>query len=328
VEVVHVPDVEISVDTAAAEEPRRGAPRATPNMPSVIVDMGDTVEVLVDDLERCGPDDESAAVNALLSLGEASLPTLTQRFPGPLWFDRKRPHRRLPRGRDISAIARALVAFREVASPYVISLLEARDPDVRFYGTLLASEFVSRELLIPIGERIFDRDPGTQLLAVDVLRRFNSFHKDTEELMKGVRIEARVDRKDPARRRVAVRALGLLRDVRSVDLLVELLADHDATLAEQAHRALIMLTRQDFGESQRRWAQWVDRNKARHRVEWLIDGLIHADENIRSAAGDELQVLTQEYYGYHPRLPKHDREVAHRRYRKWWEGEGRARFSA
>jgi len=329
VDVVNVPDVEVVPAERDTEpnEPRNSTARAAPNMPSVIVDMGDTVEVLVDDLERCGPDDEAGAVNALMSLGEAALPTLTQRFPGPLWFDRKRPHRRLPRGRDISAIARALALFRETAIPYVGSLLEARDPDVRFYGTLLASEFVSKDLLIPVGDRIFDRDPGTQLLAVDVLRRFSQFPKEMEELLKGVRVEARVDRKDPERRRVAVRALGLLRDVRSIDLLVEILADRDTKLSEQAHKSLVLLTRQDFGDSQRRWSQWVERNKARHRVEWLIDGLIHADETIRTAAGDELQVLTQEYYGYHPRLPKRDREVAQKRYRKWWDGEGRTRFS-
>ncbi len=329
VEVVHVPDVNVPTDEAAEDDHHRGKqPRATPNMPSVIVDMGDTVEVLVDDLEKCGPDGESAAVNALMTLGEAALPTLTQRFPGPLWFDRKRPHRRLPRGRDISAIARAFVAFRSTAVPYVISLLEARDPDVRFYGTLLASEFVSVELLVPVGERIFDRDPGTQLLAVDVLKRFGRFEKEMEELLKAVRVEARVDRKDPERRRVAVRALGLLRDVRAVDILVELVGSAEASLADQAQKSLILLTRQDFGDSQRRWSQWFEKNRSRHRVEWLIDGLVHTDEDIRAAAGDELQLITQEYYGYHPRLPKRDREVAHKRYRKWWEGEGRARFSA
>jgi hypothetical protein len=329
VEVVHVPDV----DAVHGGQPGAGEgegsakePRSAPNMPSVIVDMGDTVEVLVDDLEKCGPDDESAAVNALLSLGEAALPTLTQRFPGPLWFDRKRPHRRLPRGRDISAIARAFVAFQTTAIPYVMSLLEARDPDVRFYGTLLSSEFVSKDLLVPVGERIFDRDPGTQLLAVDVLRRFRRYEKELEELLKGVRVEARVDRKDAERRRVAVRALGLLRDVGSVDILVGLLSAHDHALAEQARKSLVLLTRQDFGDSQRRWSQWFDKNKSRHRVEWLIDGLIHSDEEIRAAAGDELQLITQEYYGYHPRLPKRDREVAHKKYMKWWEGEGRGRF--
>ncbi len=162
---------------------------------------------------------------------------------------------------------------------------------------------------------------------MDVLRRFRVFDKDLEELLKGVRVEARVDRKDVERRRVAVRALGLLRDVRSVDILVGLLSVDDVGLAEQARKSLVLLTRQDFGDSQRRWAQWFEKNKSKHRVEWLIDGLIHSDEEIRAAAGDELQLLTQEYYGYHPRLPKRDREVAHKRYRKWWEGEGRARFS-
>ncbi|MBW2463811.1 MAG: hypothetical protein JRH11_19330 [Deltaproteobacteria bacterium] len=327
-DVVDVPDITIEEPDDESEHQRHTLPQPAPNMPSVIVDMGGTVENLVDDLEKCGPDGEEAAVSALLSMGESALPTMTQRFPGPLWFDRDRPHRRLPHGRDISSLARGLVAFREKAIPYVISLTEAQRDEIRFYGTLLASEFVSRDLLRPVGLRIFDTDPKTQLLAVDVLRRFSVFTKETEEFAKGLRIDARVDRKDTDRRRIAIRALGLLRDVRSADLFVELLSAKEPSLAKEAHGSLLVLTRQDFGDSQRRWKQWAERNSDRHRVEWLIDALGHSDGAIRTVAVEELQVLTQEYYGYHPSQPKHDREVAQKRYRKWWKSDGRARFAA
>ncbi len=328
VDVVDVPDVTIEEPADEDEDHRHTLPQPAPNMPSVIVDMGGTVEDLVDDLEKCGPDGEEAAVLALLSMGESALPTMTQRFPGPLWFDRDRPHRRLPHGRDVSSIARCLVAFREKAIPYVISLTEAERDETRFYGTLLASEFVSRDLLRPVGLRIFDTDPKTQLLAVDVMRRFSVFTKEMEEFAKGLRVEARVDRKDVDRRRIAIRALGLLRDVRSADLLVELLSAKEPSLAKEAHESLLVLTRQDFGDSQRRWKQWAERNRDCHRVEWLIDALGHSDEDIRAASVEELQVLTQEYYGYHPSQPKHDREVAQKRYRKWWKSDGQARFAA
>ncbi|HJK96299.1 MAG TPA: hypothetical protein RMF84_03715, partial [Polyangiaceae bacterium LLY-WYZ-14_1] len=62
-----------------------------------------------------------------------------------------------------------------------------------------------------------------------------------------------------------------------------------------------------------------------HRIEWLIDALLHPEEEMRGAAGEELQQLTQQYLGYHPSLPRRDREIAHRKYRSWWEQEGRIR---
>src|SRR5688572_32811872 len=109
--------------------------------------MGDQVEALVRDLCLCGPDDETNIVASLLQLGEMALPTLVQHFPGPLWFDRHTPHRRLPRGRDLSGVARAFVAFKERAVPYVVPLIDSADADTRFYATLLGTEFVHPSLL-------------------------------------------------------------------------------------------------------------------------------------------------------------------------------------
>ena len=64
-----------------------------------------------------------------------------------------------------------------------------------------------------------------------------------------------------------------------------------------------------------------------NRVEWLIEALLHAEESVRTLAGEELKLLTQQYFGYHPALPRKDRELAQRKYREWWELEGRVFFS-
>jgi hypothetical protein len=66
---------------------------------------------------------------------------------------------------------------------------------------------------------------------------------------------------------------------------------------------------------------------ARHRIEWLIDALTHADEVIRTRAGEELKQLTQQYFGFHPGTTRREREVAQEKYRRWWQTEGRQQFS-
>jgi len=297
-------------------------------LPSVIVEMDESVEALVGDLRDVGPEDEANSVTAVVALGEVALPVLVRDFPGPLWFDRHRPHRRLPRGRDVSAVARAIVAFGDRAVPYVGSLLDRDDVEIRFYATLLASELPHRDLVAPLGRRVFDDDGKVAALALDVLSLVRSYEDEMAEVLQLLRATARVPRYPAERRARAAHALGELRDVEALDLLVALLEAHEDVLAEAAHGALVTLTRQDFGMDPDRWDPWIETNKPRHRIEWLIDGLLHADEELRRAAGEELKHLTQEYYGYHPALPKRDREVAQRKYRRWWEAEGHQRFAS
>jgi HEAT repeat protein len=290
--------------------------------PSVIVDMGPNIDSLIDDLCQSTPEQEKMGLQSILDAGEAALPVLVQRFPGPLWFDRQEPHRRLPRGRDISAIARTLVVFGERAVPYVVSLLHSRETETRFYATLLVAEFLHRDLLAPTVDRLFDPDAGIRALALDVFRMFRPLTKPYLEALDALRNEVSVPRKDASRRPIAVRVLGELRDEKSVTSFIELLRLPDRELSTAVRRSLVLVTRQDFGDSQRKWVTWFEKNHSRHRVEWLMDALLHNEEEIRSAAAEELKQLTQQYFGYHPGLPKREREIVQKKYRSWWETEG------
>lgn len=317
------------VASRASRAPHSEPPAAVPapaDLPSVIVEMDESVEALVAELRGVGPDDDGHAVSAVVGLGEIALPVLVREFPGALWFDRHSPHRRLPRGRDVSAVARTIVAFSERAVPYVASLLDRDDADERFYATLVASELPHRDLIAPLGRRVFDDDGKLAALALDVLGGLRAHDDEIAEVLQLLRATARVPRYPAERRARAATALGALRDVGALDLLVALLEAHEDVLAEAAHRSLVVLTAQDFGMDPERWDPWVAENGDLHRIEWLIEGLLHASEDIRRAAGEELKSLTQEYYGYHPALPRRDREVAQRKYRRWWETEGHRRF--
>lgn len=305
----------------------RSSVTSLPNVlaPSVIIDMGDQVTDLVDALLKAGPNEEPPQILELVKVGEAALPVLLQLFPGPLWFDRHQAHKRRPRGRDVSAVARAIVAFGNKAAPYLASKVQSSDADTCFYALMVAAEIPHLDLLDAVARRALDLDDTIRMLAVETLRSF-AFLPAYETVLNAFAQLSERPGKDPRRQRLAVEALGELRDRRSLSALLPRLSDTTEATVQAAHRALVLLTCQDFGLAQRKWETWAEQWADAHRVEWLIESLMHADEATRARAGEELKRATQQYFGYHPQLPKRDRELAQRKYREWWEREGRSTF--
>ena len=307
---------------ASLRPPPRGLDAETR---SVIVDMGDQVSAQVEDLLRASsPATRDALIHGLLYMGEAALPALVQAFPGKLEVDRET--RPVPAGRDVSVVARALIAFGERAVPYVAGLLSSGHSDVRYYAALVASELVHPDLMEAVAARIHDPDPDVRRLACALLPRLAGY-RGFDEIRATTRRTARLRGKDPSRRWQALDALVALRDLEIVEKTIELLKEDDAELVDHAHRALVILTCDDHGRSHRRWRSWFEKRGAQHRIEWLIEGLLHGEETIRTLAGTELERLTQERFGFDPAAPKRERERAHRAYRRWWAAEGAKRFA-
>ncbi|MDB4973575.1 MAG: ral secretion pathway protein [Myxococcaceae bacterium] len=322
---VAVPSSERKADDSTADRQRLSLVEPAVNEPSVIIDMGESVDALVEALLHAAPNSEPREIDELVQIGESALPVLMQHFPGPLWFDRSRPHRRRPRGRDVSAVARAVTAFGDRAAPYLASVLAGGDPDKSYYALLVAGEIVHADLLDPVARRVLDRDESLRTLALEVLRSY-AVLPQYDVVVRAISDLTERPGKDPRRQRLAVEALGALRDARTLRALLARLSDRDEQVVHAAHDALVVLTGQDFGFNSRKWDTWVEGWGRAHRVEWLIESLLHNDESVRSTAGEELKLLTQQYFGYHPSLPKRERELAQRKYREWWELEGRLNF--
>jgi hypothetical protein len=307
-----------------AASPPSPPPRSTHRPPAV---SSADVAQLVDQLCRAEVTEEPPQVRALLALGEPALSMLLTRFPGRLWFDRRKPHARVPLARDISPICRALDAFGDQVTERLIPLLGSDSVEVRYYATLFACDRVRPGLLEPLLTRLFDEDPQIRLLVRDALphyRKFQGFDRATERLCEKARSETAA----VYERLAALDAISVLRDAGSVSTLIELIAHRDKQICVPAHRALTLITCQDFGKTPRKWRSWYSENAGRHRVEWLIEGLMHGDESMRATAGLELQKLTQVYYGYVAAASKREREAAQKRYAEWWRTEGRARLTS
>ena len=128
------------------------------------------------------------------------------------------------------------------------------------------------------------------------------------------------------RARNAIEALSEIRVPSVVPLLVGGLRDKSEAISEAARTALMIVTRQDLGRLPDVWTVWWEQHRDEHRVEWLIQALTHDTASIRRAAGDELKMLTREYFGYYDDLPPRERERAQQRYADWWREDGQYRF--
>ena len=298
------------------------------SLPSVIVDMGDDVNAVVRELDHATRDNADALIERLLALGEPALPALAQRFPGRPWLDFSIDSvfdGRLPRARDISGMARGLAAFMGRSAPYLEPLIESANTRTRFSALIVAGEISAPQLVPTIGQRIFDEDRFVSRLAFVVLKKCERMPEYTL-LVETLRSVARQSSQPVEARRHSVWALRELRDGKSVGTLIPLLDEAHGTLVTETERALATITRQDLGPTRKAWDLWAEKNLGRHRIEWLIDALLHADESIRSAASDELKRTTHEYFGFHPSAPKKDRERVHKKYAQWWQDDGKKRF--
>jgi hypothetical protein len=323
-------DSEPPVDVVSIPDPRPPSmpPRARggdPNMPSIIVQTYGDVGVLVAELAETGLEDADEVVARVVSSGDTALPVLVEAFPGRLWALRSAGP--LPRGRDVSGIARAISLYGPSAAPFVASLLEREDADERYFALSVARDVFTHELGVPVEHLLYDDDREIRRHAAELLRTLDAVSPVRRSIVDRLVQRARSANESEEKRLHAVAALGSFADGELVPTLIELLDDESPSVQGVVMANLVLITAQDFGPSSRKWIPWFERNRDRHRVEWLIDGLMHEAETVRRAAGAELQRITREYYGYHPVLPKREREVLQKRYRTWWETTGRTLFA-
>ncbi|ABS24488.1 general secretion pathway protein GspE [Anaeromyxobacter sp. Fw109-5] len=170
-----------------------------------------------------------------------------------------------------------------------------------------------------LADRALDADPAVAAAACAALaarRREPAAREASERLRRALLsgIEARARR--------AARALGALRDVDAIPLLVQVLETSAPEPARAAADALADITLQRLGTDARAWLGWWKQNRGRGRAEWLFSGLTSQERETRVAAAVELSGVAPPPVAYSADLPPAERESAARAWAGWWSRSG------
>ena len=316
------PRITVTVTPAPFSPPESAAPAAV--KPRPVVTDGD-VRAAIEALQRPDVDARNRAEDLLLTLGEPALDLVFAAFPGQLAVDRlAHPAGAVPVEQH-SGLLHLVVRSGSLAIPRLEALSGHLSPDVRYYAIFCFSALRSQRSLSVVADRLHDADTTVRDLAIWVLEQYRS-----QVAFVGIldRLKRELTEGLPRRRRPIVDAVGRLHLVEAVPELLGLLTDLSLGLQEPALRALQEITRADLGMDAWKWQKWVERNKARPRVEWLLEGLLSDHRHIRSGAFQELRRLTHQNYGYMVDAPPAERRSAYDRWSRWWRDSGKERFAS
>jgi hypothetical protein len=312
-----------SVNSMAFGPRRPPAAHRPEELPSIMVDIDQELQVLVDRIAS-GKDAAGQAEAELLRQGANAMPAIMSRFPGPLAFSRADLAEPLPRPRECGPLLHHIALQRRVALPYILEEMRSGDSGRRFWATFLLTELPYSAAVAPLIPRLYDADTKVRMVARAAARTLAETANETllAELARALR-DSQTSR---SARLGILEALGELREPLCVPVLISHLADADAEVQMAARRSLIAVTRQDFALEGKPWLAWWGQNSQRHRIEWLIDALEGETPALRKAASDELKALTKQTFGYYDDLPRRERERVQQKFRDWWASEGKSRF--
>lgn len=293
-------------------------------LPTVIVDLAQDTEELVGRLTR----GDQVAAERLVQIGAAAVPALVGAFPGPITAELRRgvgdgP----PRASECGPLLRVLARIGPKAAGVLSVRSNDKEPLVRAWATRLLGEMPCMDSARAVARRFIDEDAEVRRAALAAGRMLQS-HANSSAILASTLVELLLDsNRNDRSQHMVIEAVADLREARAIPMLTTLLAAGSPEIQRSAHWALVVLSRTDHGDNAAAWEDWWRLNEGRHRIEWLIDALMHEGQEIRRAAGDELKSQTKEYFGYYDDLPARERERAQKRYRDWWDTKGKARFA-
>ncbi len=286
----------------------------------------ETVEFLQRFVESNGADNEAG--QTIVSMGERAVSSIMARFPGPLAPDIEPDSPALPIASSCGPLFALLVAIGSDSVLQVAQRATSILSEDRFWAAHVLGEIVCIESAEVVATLLFDEDPSVRQVARRATAHLLASVPDAADAVTPMLEQAaRGSSNRPERRLLALDTLGELAIPSTLPTLITLLSDPARDFADAVHRSLVQITCQDFGRDTRRWISWFTANAARHRVEWIMDALMHESAEMRRIAADALAPVVGRDLGYDAFESREERSSAHVRYLLWWEQEGRTQFA-
>ena len=213
-------------------------------LPRVLI-RSDLVDQVISGGER-----GEKALGEILELGEAAIPSVFARFPGPLTVDRNQAIGDLPRPADCGPVLRIVAAMRRLALPFLAVRSADNDVEVRFWATYLLGELNYADVAAALVPRLFDENPAVRRIAVRSARSLAASGNEGVPLRKALERTVSYSEEPEGRRLIALWTIGELRLYQSIPTLISVLVDPVESITEAALRSLTAMTRQEFGKNQ------------------------------------------------------------------------------
>ncbi len=322
----------LSIEPTPPRVERRAAPNEMPlagpnqrrrtsgSLPVTDVQLGRAVQ----DLGLLDAELRAGAETLLLAAGEAAVDALVAAFPGHLTVDRfAQPAGTHPFERH-SGVLHAFARFGPLAVLRLPALCRHLSPEIRYYAVYAFTALRSPRSLELVVDRVHDSDASVREIALFTLESYrdSALYEGAIERLRAGLLEG-----TGRQRKTSIEAVARLRVAEAIPDLAALLDDATLALHEAAYRALVEVTRADLGHEAWKWLRWWDKNRARPRMEWLLDGLLNEQRPVRAGAFQELRRATHQNYGYLVDAPPMERRAAWERWMKWWREHGRAQFT-
>jgi HEAT repeat protein len=153
-------------------------------------------------------------------------------------------------------VLRIVAAMRRLALPFLAVRSADIDVDVRFWATYLLGELNYEDSASALLPRLFDENPVVRRIAVRSARSLVAAGAEGTPIRKNLERTVTYADEPLMRRLTALSTIGELKLYKSIPALIEVLADKNASIVEGSVRALVAMTRQEFGKDAKKWRDW------------------------------------------------------------------------
>jgi hypothetical protein len=221
-----------------------------PVLPPVVI-QADLVEKVI-----AGGESASRAIGEILELGEAAIPAVFSRFPGPITGDLGQVETGRAPAASGGPVLKIVAAMRRLALPFLAVRSADGDPSVRFWSCCLLGELHYRDSAVALVPRLFDESRSVRRVSVRGLRSIVADPEAAatvrEELLRILHgPEQTEDRR--------LLALHFIRDFQfyaAIPRIARLLDDGSTAVAIATHDVLRAFSGEDLGRDPARWLSW------------------------------------------------------------------------